>query len=66
MSPRVLILGTRGVPAAHGGFESFAEKLAMNVARLVVTTGGPVALSVVNVLSLPCIVPALLMATIRK
>src|SRR6187431_787117 len=29
MSPRVLILGTRGVPAAHGGFESFAEKLAL-------------------------------------
>ena len=26
--PRVLLLGTRGVPAAHGGFESFAEKLA--------------------------------------
>jgi glycosyltransferase involved in cell wall biosynthesis len=25
----VLILGTRGVPAAHGGFESFAEKLAL-------------------------------------
>ena len=29
MPPRVLILGTRGVPAAHGGFESFAEKLAL-------------------------------------
>ena len=29
MSPRVLILGTRGVPAAHGGFESFAEKLSL-------------------------------------
>ena len=27
--PHVLILGTRGVPAAHGGFESFAEKLAL-------------------------------------
>jgi glycosyltransferase involved in cell wall biosynthesis len=27
--PSVLILGTRGVPAAHGGFESFAEKLAL-------------------------------------
>jgi glycosyltransferase involved in cell wall biosynthesis len=27
--PRVLVLGTRGVPAAHGGFESFAEKLAL-------------------------------------
>ena len=29
MSPRVLMLGTRGVPAAHGGFESFAERLAL-------------------------------------
>ena len=28
-TPTVLILGTRGVPAAHGGFESFAEKLAL-------------------------------------
>jgi glycosyltransferase involved in cell wall biosynthesis len=27
--PRVLILGTRGVPAAHGGFETFAERLAL-------------------------------------
>lgn len=27
--PRVLILGTRGVPAAHGGFESFAERLSL-------------------------------------
>jgi len=27
--PSVLILGTRGIPAAHGGFESFAEKLAL-------------------------------------
>jgi glycosyltransferase involved in cell wall biosynthesis len=27
--PHVLILGTRGVPAAHGGFESFAEKLSL-------------------------------------
>jgi len=27
--PRVLVLGTRGIPAAHGGFESFAEKLAL-------------------------------------
>ena len=33
MSPRVLILGTRGVPAAHGGFESFAEKLALFLAE---------------------------------
>jgi hypothetical protein len=30
-----------------------AEKLAIKVAGLVVTTGGPVALSVVKVLSLP-------------
>ena len=35
-------------------------------AGLVVTTGGPVALSVVNVLSLPYVVPLLLVATIRK
>jgi glycosyltransferase involved in cell wall biosynthesis len=27
--PRVLVLGTRGVPGAHGGFESFAEKLSL-------------------------------------
>jgi glycosyltransferase involved in cell wall biosynthesis len=27
--PRVLVIGTRGVPAAHGGFESFAEKLSL-------------------------------------
>lgn len=27
--PRVLILGTRGIPAAHGGFETFVEKLAL-------------------------------------
>lgn len=27
--PRVLILGTRGIPAEHGGFESFAEKLSL-------------------------------------
>ena len=30
MKPRTLrILGTRGVPAAHGGFETFAEQLAL-------------------------------------
>ena len=30
MSERVLrILGTRGIPAAHGGFETFAEQLAL-------------------------------------
>jgi hypothetical protein len=45
---------------------SLAEKLAINVAGLVVTTGGPVAVSVVNVLSLPNLVPPLLVATIRK
>ena len=27
--PSILILGTRGVPAAHGGFETFAERLAL-------------------------------------
>ena len=30
--PSVLILGTRGIPAAHGGFETFAEKLALHLA----------------------------------
>jgi hypothetical protein len=43
-----------------------AEKLAINVAGLVVATGAPVTLSVVNVLSPPNLVPALLVATIRK
>ena len=43
-----------------------AEKLATRVAGLAVTTGGPVGLSVVNVLSLPYLVPALLVATIGK
>ncbi len=28
------ILGTRGVPAAHGGFETFAERLALYLVRL--------------------------------
>jgi glycosyltransferase involved in cell wall biosynthesis len=28
----VLILGTRGIPAAHGGFETFAERLALHLA----------------------------------
>ena len=37
---------------------SLAEKLAINVAGLVVTTGGPVGLSVLNVLSPPNLVPA--------
>ena len=45
---------------------SVAEKLAIKVAGLVVTTGAPVALSVVKVLSLPWVVPLLLVATIRK
>ncbi|UMY16042.1 DUF1972 domain-containing protein [Methylobacterium organophilum] len=30
--PSVLILGTRGIPAAHGGFETFAERLALFLA----------------------------------
>lgn len=30
--PSLLILGTRGIPAAHGGFETFAEKLALFLA----------------------------------
>jgi len=29
MKPILRILGTRGVPAAHGGFETFAEQLAL-------------------------------------
>jgi len=45
---------------------SVAEKLAINVAGLVKATGARVVLSVVNVLSLPILVPALLVATIRK
>jgi glycosyltransferase involved in cell wall biosynthesis len=28
---QLLILGTRGVPAAHGGFETFAERLALHL-----------------------------------
>ncbi|MBI2566709.1 MAG: DUF1972 domain-containing protein [Candidatus Schekmanbacteria bacterium] len=33
-TPQVAILGTRGIPAAHGGFETFAERLALHcVAR---------------------------------
>jgi hypothetical protein len=43
-----------------------AEKLAMNDAGFVVATGAPLTLSVVNVLSAPSLVPALLVATIRK
>jgi glycosyltransferase involved in cell wall biosynthesis len=29
---RIAILGTRGIPAAHGGFETFAERLAIYLA----------------------------------
>jgi uncharacterized membrane protein len=43
-----------------------AEELVRFVAGLVITTGGPVALSVVKVRSAPYLVPALLVATIRK
>jgi len=43
-----------------------AEELATFVAGFVNTTGGPVRLSVVKVLSPPYLVPALLVATIRK
>src|SRR6185369_10347972 len=31
--PHVLILGSRGIPAAHGGFETFAERLALFLAE---------------------------------
>ncbi|MCW5612217.1 MAG: DUF1972 domain-containing protein [Rubrivivax sp.] len=30
-TPTLRILGTRGVPAAHGGFETFAERLALHL-----------------------------------
>jgi len=30
--PRLAILGTRGIPAKHGGFETFAERLALHLA----------------------------------
>lgn len=30
--PRLVILGTRGIPARHGGFETFAERLALHLA----------------------------------
>ncbi|NEU10827.1 glycosyltransferase family 1 protein [Methylobacterium sp. BTF04] len=32
-TPSLIILGTRGIPAAHGGFETFAEKLALFLVR---------------------------------
>ncbi|TGD99410.1 DUF1972 domain-containing protein [Methylobacterium nonmethylotrophicum] len=31
-APSLLILGTRGIPAEHGGFETFAERLALFLA----------------------------------
>ena len=43
-----------------------AEEVATFVAGLVVTIGNPVMVSVVKVLSLPNVVPAALLATIRK
>lgn len=33
MKPRLAFLGIRGVPAAHGGFETFAEYLALDLVR---------------------------------
>ncbi len=30
--PRLVVLGTRGIPARHGGFETFAERLALYLA----------------------------------
>lgn len=33
-SMKISILGTRGIPAQHGGFESFAEKLSLYLAKL--------------------------------
>ena len=33
MHKRLLILGTRGVPAQHGGFETFAEKLSTHLVQ---------------------------------
>ena len=32
LAPAILILGTRGLPASHGGFETFAERLALHLA----------------------------------
>jgi glycosyltransferase involved in cell wall biosynthesis len=32
-SPTLRILGTRGVPAAHGGFETFAQQLALHLVQ---------------------------------
>lgn len=33
MMKKISIIGTRGVPAAHGGFETFAEKLAVYLSK---------------------------------
>jgi hypothetical protein len=33
-TPTLRILGIRGVPAAHGGFETFAERLALDLASM--------------------------------
>jgi hypothetical protein len=43
-----------------------AEELVTFVAGLVITLGGPVGLTVVKVRSMPYLVPALLVATMRK
>jgi hypothetical protein len=45
---------------------SVAEEAATFVAGLVVTIGNPIAGSVVKIVSLPYLVPALLAVTIRK
>lgn len=31
---RIAILGTRGIPARYGGFETFAEQLSLRLAQL--------------------------------
>ena len=33
MNKRLIILGTHGIPAQHGGFETFAEKLALHLVQ---------------------------------
>jgi hypothetical protein len=45
---------------------SVAEELVTFVAGLLITTGAPVAVRVVRVLSLPVLVPSALLAMIRK
>ncbi len=32
-TPTLRILGCRGVPAAHGGFETFAERLSLSLVK---------------------------------